>query len=95
MNEELADVEATPIGTWMRLQRKVRDQKRKEIETVSYASSYLGSVHSRLIVWAYTTPSFCSQAQRQERGGDDDDDESDDEVDEDEDEDEEMDGDDE
>jgi hypothetical protein len=30
-------VEATPIGTWMRLQRKVRDQKRKEIEMVRIA----------------------------------------------------------
>lgn len=27
-------VDITPIGTWMRLQRKVRDQKRKEIEMV-------------------------------------------------------------
>lgn len=29
-------VDVTPIGTWMRLQRKVRDQKRKEVEMVSF-----------------------------------------------------------
>lgn len=28
-------VEATPMGTWMRLQRKVREQKRRDIEMVS------------------------------------------------------------
>jgi nucleolar complex protein 2 len=32
---EDAKVEDTPIGGWMRLQRKVRDQRRQEIEAVS------------------------------------------------------------
>lgn len=32
---EDAKVEDTPVGGWMRLQRKVRDQRRQEIEAVS------------------------------------------------------------
>jgi nucleolar complex protein 2 len=64
-----ADVEAflegvpiteTPIGSWMRLQKKVRDQKRKEIEMVRF-----GAV--RYWLEPVITISFCDlQAQREE-----------------------------
>ena len=37
---EDAKVEDTPIGSWMRLQKKIRDQRRQEIEAVSIGSGW-------------------------------------------------------